>query len=33
MSDLIPYLCVSDSRAAIDWYRDVFQRPSRASRG
>ena len=25
MSALTPYLCVSDSRAAIDWYREVFQ--------
>ena len=25
MSALTPYLCVSDSRAAIEWYREVFQ--------
>jgi PhnB protein len=25
MSALTPYLCVSDSRAAIEWYRQVFQ--------
>ena len=25
MSALTPYLCVSDSRAAIDWYGEVFQ--------
>ena len=25
MSELIPYICVADSRAAIEWYRDVFQ--------
>jgi PhnB protein len=25
MSDLTPYLCVADSRAAIDWYGEVFQ--------
>ncbi len=25
MSDLTPYLCVADSRAAIDWYGKVFQ--------
>ena len=25
MSDLTPYLCVADSRAAIDWYAEVFQ--------
>ena len=25
MSALTPYLCVSDSRAAIDWYGKVFQ--------
>jgi PhnB protein len=24
MSDLTPYLCVRDSRAAIDWYAEVF---------
>lgn len=22
---LTPYLCVTDSRAALDWYREVFQ--------
>jgi uncharacterized glyoxalase superfamily protein PhnB len=25
MSTLTPYLCVSDSRAAISWYEQVFQ--------
>ena len=25
MTALTPYLCVSDSRAAIDWYGEVFQ--------
>ena len=25
MSDLTPYLCVADSRAAMDWYAEVFQ--------
>jgi uncharacterized glyoxalase superfamily protein PhnB len=25
VSALTPYLCVSDSRAAIEWYREVFQ--------
>lgn len=25
MSNLTPYICVSDSRAAIEWYRKVFQ--------
>jgi PhnB protein len=25
MTSLTPYLCVADSRAAIDWYADVFQ--------
>jgi PhnB protein len=25
MSNLTPYICVSDSRAAIEWYRQVFQ--------
>jgi len=25
MTTLSPYLCVSDSRAAIDWYGNVFQ--------
>ena len=25
MSALTPYICVSDSRAAIDWYGEVFQ--------
>ncbi len=25
MSALTPYLCVSDSRAAIDWYSEVFR--------
>ena len=25
MSALTPYLCVSDSRAAIEWYKEVFQ--------
>ena len=25
MSPLTPYICVSDSRAAIDWYGEVFQ--------
>ena len=25
MSALTPFLCVSDSRAAIEWYREVFQ--------
>ncbi len=25
MSDLIPYLCVADARAAIDWYTTVFE--------
>jgi uncharacterized glyoxalase superfamily protein PhnB len=25
MSELTPYICVADSRAAIEWYRDVFQ--------
>jgi PhnB protein len=25
MSNLTPYLCVADSRAAIEWYREVFQ--------
>src|SRR4029453_5931680 len=25
MSALTPYLCVSDSRAAIEWYGEVFQ--------
>ena len=25
MSKLTPYLCVADSRAAIDWYAEVFQ--------
>jgi PhnB protein len=25
VSALTPYICVSDSRAAIDWYREVFQ--------
>jgi PhnB protein len=25
MSDLTPYLCVADSRAAIGWYVEVFQ--------
>ncbi|HEX6759987.1 MAG TPA: VOC family protein [Propionibacteriaceae bacterium] len=25
MSDLTPYLCVADSRAAIDWYGEVLQ--------
>jgi PhnB protein len=25
MSNLTPYLCVADSRAAIDWYAEVFQ--------
>ena len=25
MSTLTPYLCVSDSRAAIEWYGEVFQ--------
>jgi PhnB protein len=25
MSAVTPYICVSDSRAAIDWYREVFQ--------
>ena len=25
MTNLTPYLCVADSRAAIDWYADVFQ--------
>ncbi|MBA8792532.1 putative glyoxalase superfamily protein PhnB [Friedmanniella endophytica] len=24
MSELTPYICVNDSRAAIDWYRDVL---------
>ncbi|HEU4907314.1 MAG TPA: VOC family protein [Propionibacteriaceae bacterium] len=24
MSNLTPYICVSDSRAAIEWYRQVF---------
>ena len=24
MSELTPYLCVGDSRAAIDWYGEVF---------
>jgi uncharacterized glyoxalase superfamily protein PhnB len=24
MNELTPYLCVSDSRAAIDWYGEVF---------
>jgi PhnB protein len=24
MSELTPYICVSDSRAAIDWYGEVF---------
>ena len=24
MSELVPYLCVTDSRAAIDWYKTVF---------
>jgi PhnB protein len=25
MSAVTPYICVSDSRAAIDWYGEVFQ--------
>ena len=25
MSNLTPYICVPDSRAAIEWYRQVFQ--------
>ena len=25
MSHLTPYLCVADSRAAMDWYAEVFQ--------
>jgi PhnB protein len=25
MSSVTPYICVSDSRAAIDWYGAVFQ--------
>ena len=25
MSELTPYICVADSRAAIEWYRTVFQ--------
>jgi PhnB protein len=25
MSALTPYICVSDSRAAIEWYREVFK--------
>jgi uncharacterized glyoxalase superfamily protein PhnB len=25
MTALTPYLCVSDSRAAIEWYQEVFQ--------
>jgi uncharacterized glyoxalase superfamily protein PhnB len=25
MSELTPYLCVADSRAAITWYDEVFQ--------
>jgi PhnB protein len=25
MSELTPYICVSDSRAAIDWYAEVFR--------
>ena len=25
MRDLTPYICVTDSRAAIEWYREVFQ--------
>jgi PhnB protein len=25
MSGLTPYICVADSRAAIEWYRKVFQ--------
>jgi PhnB protein len=25
MSDLTPYLCVANSRAAIDWYGEVLQ--------
>jgi PhnB protein len=25
MSELTPYICVADSRAAIEWYRKVFQ--------
>jgi PhnB protein len=25
MRNLTPYICVTDSRAAIEWYREVFQ--------
>jgi PhnB protein len=25
MSNLTPYICVPDSRAAIEWYQEVFQ--------
>jgi uncharacterized glyoxalase superfamily protein PhnB len=32
MSALTPYLCVSDSRAAIEWYREVFQATVRGRR-
>jgi PhnB protein len=24
MSELTPYICVADARAAVDWYRDVL---------